>query len=401
MISPEEAWRRIENHVEALARVSSPRRRAQGRVLAEALEATIDVPGLDVSSMDGYALGSRPSADRPTPIAGIVAAGDAPGAKLEPGTALRIMTGAPLPEGADRVVPIEETNAVDDMLTVQTVPEAGDFVRRRGEVLRRGDVVLEAGALITPGALGLLATHGYAEVPVVASPSIAIMTTGDEVVAPESTPRAGQLRDSHTDFLLGALGSLGLDAVSLGISPDDVGALRERARVGLESDVFILTGGVSMGEFDLVEGVLADLGCEALFDAVAIQPGKPTVVARHTGGLVFALPGNPASAMVAFWLFVRPALRRLGGHRDAFWREAMTARLSGPLPAARGRDRFLPARIDWQAGELVARPVVPMGSHDVAGYALGTALVRIPARSPAREEGEACEVLPLIDWPAD
>ena len=167
---------------------------------------------------------------------------------------------------------------------------------------------------------------------------------------------------------------------------------------GLRFDVTLVSGGVSMGEFDLVEGMLAELGCEVLFDALAIQPGKPMVAAVHAGGLVFALPGNPASAMVCFWLLVRPALRRLGGLPDAFWRDALRGTLSAPLPAARDRDRFLPAIVRFEGGELRVEPVVPLGSHDLAAYARGTALVRVPAGSPARSAGEPCTILPLANW---
>jgi molybdopterin molybdotransferase len=233
---------------------------------------------------------------------------------------------------------------------------------------------------------------------VVGAPRVAILTTGDEVIPPESTPAPGQLRDSHTDFLLAACSSVGARPHALGIAPDDEGILREKLARGLESDVLIVSGGVSMGEFDLVEPVLASLGATPLFDAVAIQPGKPMVAAVHSGGLLFALPGNPASAMVCFWLLVRPALRRLAGLPDAFWREALDGTLEGPLPAARDRDRILPARVRFASGRLLVEPLLPLGSHDLAAYARGTALVRAPAGSPARQAGEPCSILPLANW---
>jgi molybdopterin molybdotransferase len=222
-----------------------------------------------------------------------------------------------------------------------------------------------------------------------------VLTTGDEVVPPEAVPAPGQLRDSHTDFLLAAGATLGLRFEALGIAPDRVNALGPLVERGLRSDVLLLCGGVSKGEFDLVEGVLADLGCEAVFDAVAVQPGKPLVFATHPGGWVFGLPGNPASVMVSFWLFVRPALRRLMGIEDSWWGSAIAGTLAAPLPGAGGRDRFLPAAVETRDGELLVTPVPPKGSHDLAAYARGTGLVRVRTGAQAAKVGNRCEVLLL------
>ena len=164
---------------------------------------------------------------------------------------------------------------------------------------------------------------------------------------------------------------------------------------GLRSDVLLLCGGVSMGELDLVEGVLARLGCEARFDAVAIQPGKPLVFATHPGGIVFGLPGNPASVMVSFWLFVRPALRRLLGFEASWWGGALAGVLAAPLPGSGPRDRFLPAEIEARDGALRVTPFAPKGSHDLTAYARGTALVRVRPGAPPAMLGEPCEVVLL------
>lgn len=369
-------------------------------MLAADLVARDDVPGGDVSAMDGYAVSGEVAAGTVLPVTGRVVAGAAPGGRLAAGSALRIMTGAPVPEGADRVVPVEDTDRGAERVALTTPAAAGANIRRRGEVVRRGAPLLGAGTLLTPGALGLVATHGYAELPVHRAPRVAILTTGDEVVAPEATPAPGQLRDSHTDFLAAACASVGARPQSLGIAPDREDALREKLATALGSDVAIVSGGVSMGELDLVEGVLAELGCEPLFDALAIQPGKPMVAAVHAGGLLFALPGNPASAMVCFWLLVRPALRRLLGLPDGYWRDGLRGVLDAPLPAARDRDRFLPAIVRLRDGEIRVEPQVPLGSHDLAAYGRGTALVRAEAGSPERRAGDPCEILPFANWPA-
>jgi len=426
-ISPEEAWERIAARLAPLAAERAPRREAAGRVLAEALAATVDVPAADVSAMDGYALAGEVTPGERRPVVATVAAGDPPGLALPAGKAARIMTGAPLPLGADRVVPVEATRAIATEAvrgvaaaeagleaTVEatrpvTHPAAvellaaaapGEHVRRRGEVLRAGEELLPAGSLLTPGALALVATHGYAEVPVHRAPAVAVLATGDEVVPPEQVPGPGQLRDSHTDFLLAAGGALGLRFTALGIAPDRPAELAARVAAGLAAaDVLLICGGVSMGEFDLVEGTLERLGCRRHFDAVAIQPGKPLVFATHPGGVVFGLPGNPASVMVGFWLFVRPALARLAGRDDAWWRPSVPATLAAPLPgAAAARDRFLPAEVAWGAapgGGPLVRPLPPKGSHDLAAYARGTALVRVRAGAPPAPAGARCEILPL------
>jgi molybdopterin molybdotransferase len=420
VLPPEDAWKRIEPYARPLPAVSLARRRAAGRVLARPVAATADVPAADVSAMDGFALAGAAPLGEAVPVSGLVAAGDPPGRALPEGTALRIMTGAPLPDGADRVIPVERTRVTEngapegEAVTFEVTGGAGDHVRRRGEVVRAGDELLPAGRFLTPGALSLLASQGLAEVTVHRSPRVALVVTGDEVVPPEEEPGPGKLRDSHTDFVLAACRSLGLEAQPLGIAADDPEALRERVEQGLEADVLLLSGGVSMGEYDLVEGVLVDLGCEPLFDAVAIQPGKPLVAAvapahhRADGSvsgdptLVFGLPGNPASAIVCFWLFVRPALRCFLGRSDAFWHGALAGELAAPLAAGKtgpaARDLFLPAAVAFGGGRLRVTPVRPVGSHDLGAYGRGTALVRVRAGAPAREAGEPCEVLPLVDW---
>ena len=327
------------------------------------------------------------------------------------------MTGAVVPPGGDRVIPVEATDGGDEVVVFRAAPDAGAHIRRGGEVVRAGASLLPAGTLLTPGAVSLLASHGYASVPAIATPRVAVMTTGDELVPPERQPAAGQLRDSNTSFLLAAGRVSDLDFTSLGIAPDDAGDLRERITRGLRSDVLLLCGGVSMGEFDLVENVLAELGCRQLFDRVAMQPGKPLVVARRvpperdprdgvppeagqrdTGAWVFGLPGNPASVMVTYWLFARPLIDRLRGLPGGFWHGALAATLDAPLPPGKSLDRFLPAEVNFSGGAVRVRPCPPQGSHDVVSYGNGTALVRIrPGAEPAAA-GDRCEILPLANW---
>jgi molybdopterin molybdotransferase len=348
--------------------------------------------------MDGYALAGPVRPGEPRRVATTIAAGDAPGVLLQPPSVARIMTGAPMPYGADRVIPVEQSTSSPDRETVTVQAEAapGDHIRRRGEVLRAGDPLLPAGALLTPGALALLATHGHREIPVHREPAVAILTTGDEVVPPETDPEPGQLRDSHTDFLTAAGETLGLRFQPLGIAPDREDTLELMIESGLQFDVLLLCGGVSKGEFDYVEGVLAAHGCHIEVDSVAIQPGQPLVFATHPGGLVFGLPGNPASVRVCFWLFVRPALQKLLGIEEGWWSRALPGVLTAPLPGAGPRDRFIAASVEIAGGTLRVTPYPPKGSHDLAAYAHGTGLVRVRAGAAPVAAGTACEVMVLF-----
>jgi molybdopterin molybdotransferase len=410
LLSPEAAWGRLVPWLGALPPQAVPRDRALARTLAAPLRATADVPFADVSAMDGYALAGEVAAGARLPVLGRVAAGEQPAFALDAGSTVRIMTGAPLPAGADRVVPVEDTDDGDREVVVRRPPAPGAHVRRRGEVHARGDELLASGDRLTAGALALLAAHGIAEVAAARAPRMAVLVTGDEVVPPDQEPGPAQLRDSHSAFLAAAATAAGGSVLHLGIARDDPGHLRERLQAGLEADLLVATGGVSRGELDFVEPVLASLGFEPLFDAVAIQPGKPlfAAVLRRPGTetqperpplVAFGLPGNPASAMVCFWLFVRPALRRLQGIADATWAGALRGTLEAPLAGAGGRDRLLPAHLLPCDGALLVTPLQPHGSHDLGAYARGTGLVRVPAGSPPAPAGAPCSVLPLgADW---
>ncbi len=401
MLRPEEAWERFAARLPAPRAEVCGRGAALGRVLTRSPRATTDVPASDVSAMDGFAIAGSLPVDATLPVAATIAAGDAPGAPLPAGKATRIMTGAPIPAGTDRVVPVEHCESRGDAVLVKRDVAQGANIRRRGEIQTAGDALLRPGAILTPGALALLATHGHRDVEVAGRPRVSILVTGDEVVPADTDPGPGELRDSHTDFLLAACGSLGIAAQPLGIAPDRPQDLVPLVRRALEADLALVTGGVSMGAYDLVESALTECGCEIFCDAVAMQPGKPLVMAAHPGGVVLALPGNPASAMVGFWLFGRPALRRMMGFEDAFWHGALAGRLTAPLPAGRDRDRFMPAELRFLDGEILVAPVAPRGSHDLGAFGRGTGMLRVRAGSPPFAAGERCEVLPLIDWPSE
>lgn len=400
MLAPETAWERLLPCLVPLAPQRVERRQAAGRVLAEALLATTDLPPCDLSALDGFALaGDAPPAGW-YPVAGTRFAGDPLGGGLAPGEAMRIMTGSAIPAGADRVIGVEETAADGERMRPTAAVAAGAAIRRQGEVVRRGAPLLPAGTLLTPAALALLASQGIGEVTIHRPPRLALQLTGNEIVPPEGTPEPGQLRDSHSDFLLAELARLGLAVRSLGIARDEPETLERSLAKGLdETDVLLCCGGVSMGEADFLVPVLARLGCATLFHGVAIQPGKPLLAARRARAegdqLIFGLPGNPASVMVAWWLFVRPALTRLMGSAANSWGSALPGTLGAPLGAGKRRDRFVPATWRNEAGRPLLTPISPKGSHDLLAFGQATALVRIRAQAPASAVGTACEWLRL------
>jgi molybdopterin molybdotransferase len=398
MIRPEDAWSRIEPFARPLDAESAPRRQALGRRLAAPLVATTDLPPLDVSALDGFALTGATAAGTSLAVAFTVRAGDAGAHALAAGQAAAIMTGAPLPRGADRVIGIEATEVDGERIRILASPAAGAAVRRGGEVVRAGATLLPAGALLRPAAMGLLASQGIEELALVRRPRVALLATGDEVVPAGIRPGRGQVRDSHTAYLEAACRREGADPRPLGIAPDREAELRRLlVAAGDRTDVILVCGGVSRGEFDLVEPVATALGYRFLFDAVAIQPGKPLAVAVREGRLLFGLPGNPASAMVTFELFVAPFLRRLAGDpAAAFWSTAIVAELEGSAPAARERDRFLPASLLRRDGRLVVRSIGHQGSHDLAAFARAEGLLRVPrGQGGAPSPGDPLEVLPL------
>jgi molybdopterin molybdotransferase len=392
MLACEEAWGRIEPATAPRGRERLARAAALGRVLAGPLVATADLPAADVSALDGFALAGPVAPGTVLPVVATAAAGAPPAAPLAAGSVVEIWTGALLPPGADRVIGVEQTARTGDgRIRILEPPPAGHAVRLGGEVARAGAELAAAGTPLTPATLALAASQGCADLEVYRAPRVAFLVTGDEVLAPDSVPAPGQLRDSHTDFLLAAGRRLGLAFEALGRSPDDPARLGARLAGALDgADVLLTCGGVSMGGADHLRAVLEGLGCEIALHGVAMQPGKPLLVARRGETLVFGLPGNPASVMVAYRVFVRPALERMLGRAAAFWSDAVEVRLAGPLPAGRGRDRFLPAR---RAGPGAARPLEARGSHDLLAFGLADLLVRARPGDPERQAGAGAEAI--------
>ncbi len=346
MISVEEALERILARVTALGdeRVALPH--ALHRVLAEEVESPLDMPPWPASSMDGYALRSEDTraavvaAPARLVVAGRVPAGGVAERALRAGEAFRIFTGAPLPEGADSVVPQEDVTAEGGGLLVPRPVREGDFVRPRGEDMKRGDRVLDRGRVLSAADVGLLATVGRARVSVVRRPRVGILSTGDELVDLGGTIGPGQIPNSNSYSLIAQVIEAGAVPVSLGIAGDRRDDIEARLRWGLGCDLLMSSAGVSVGEHDFVKDALNRLGAEQHLWLVDMRPGKPiafsTIPQEGKGVLpVFALPGNPVSAMVTFELFVRPAMLRMAGH-SRLHRPTVNARALEPIA---NRDR--------------------------------------------------------------
>jgi molybdenum cofactor synthesis domain-containing protein len=375
-----------------------------GRILEEEIRAAADVPAFDKALMDGVAVIAS-DLDRPPRdlrLVGTIPAGTNPARlpRVEPGTAARIMTGAPLPPGADAVLMVERTGSLADepgMVRCLAAVRAGANLARRGDDVRAGDVLLLPGDFIGAGEIGVLAACGRTTVRVGGRPRVAVLATGDEIVPAGETPGQGRIRDSNRPVLAALARRAGAEVVDLGIAPDDEAALAAAVGRGLQADMLLMSGGVSMGERDLVGGVLRRSGVEVVFDRVAIKPGKPFTFGRHGATLVCACPGNPVSGYVAFHLFAAPALRRMMGHREPGPRRVAGV-LARPLRLRPGRAACMQARARFEDGRLVAEVLPTSGSADFVSCARGNALVLVAAGDDTLPAGAAVEVILLEDF---
>ncbi len=341
---------------------SVPLGAALNRVLAEPVLAAIDVPAYDNSAMDGYALNTRDlkAAGESLPVSQTIAAGH-PGQALKPGTLARIFTGAPIPAGADAVVMQENTEARGNVVAVTQLPKSGENVRKRGHDIARGSTILSAGQRLRPQDLGLIASLGVERIAVRRALTVALLNTGDEVVAPGQALKPGQLYDSNSFTLEGLLQSLGMRVRKLGIVADTPAAteaaLQQAAR---EADVVISTGGVSVGAEDHVRAAVEKLGKLSLWK-LAIKPGKPFSYGQVAGKPFFGLPGNPVAVFVTFVLLVRPFILRMQGAAAADAR-AFPVKAGFAVTDAGTRQEYLRVQLVNKHGELIAEPYPDQGS---------------------------------------
>jgi molybdopterin molybdotransferase len=374
-----------------------------GRVLAEDVATDRDLPPFDRAAMDGYALRAGDVAAAPVAleVVGEVRAGDWPDAVVGPGQAVRIMTGAPVPAGADAVQQVERTRPLDEFrVTVDAAVAPGTNVAPRGSEAKSGDTMLSAGRVIDAAAIAVLASAGKERVRVARRPLVAVLVTGDEIVDVAARPGPGQIRNSNGPAVAAQARLAGADVRLLGVAPDRQEAIVEALREGLDADVLVVSGGVSAGDYDLVEPALLDLGAAFLFTKVAIKPGAPLVFGRLGRALVFGLPGNPVSAQATFDLFVRPVLLKMQGAR-VLSRPRVRVELLGTIRNRSGRKSHAPARVRFEGGRLVARPLRSMGSGDLAAHARANALVVIDADREEAPAGDTAEALLLGNFLED
>jgi molybdopterin molybdotransferase len=400
MITVAEAIRIVREQTRSLPPEEIELARALGRVLAEDVVADTDLPPFDRAQMDGFAVRAEDTVNTPARlrVVGEAAAGRGWREALRAGEAVRIMTGAPVPAGADSVQQVEITSELDEgrAVEISKATEPGQFIVRRASEIERGATVLRAGEEITAARMAVLASFGYDRVRVGARPRVAVLATGTELVRVNEAPGEDQIRDSNT-FSLAAYATLaGAKVERLPLAGDDLELLMLAIREASErSDALILSGGVSMGVYDFTKTALRRLGAEIFFERVSLRPGKPTVFARLGTALVFGLPGNPVSVSVTFNLFARTALRAMQRAEQPLMK-VERAVLSRSVRGAQERESFLPASLHTdEEGRLIAEPLKWGGSSDFVAFARATALINVPAGVRTLESGAVVRVLHL------
>jgi len=397
LASIEEARTKILAEAEPLPVESFPLAQSLDMVLAEDLVTQHDLPPFANSAMDGYAVHSSDtgSASAQSPavlkIVGTIAAGHVSSLSVGRGEAMRIMTGAPMPEGADAVAQVEITSESSEEVLVKEVVGEGANVREAGGDVSAGATVVRAGTVLRPAEIGMAASLGLAEVPVHRRPRVAVVSTGSELVEAGGPLGPGQIYNSNGSALRALCQQIGIEPDLLGIATDDRNVTKELLSRGLDYDVLLTSGGVSVGAFDFVKEVEEELGVQRLLWGVAMKPGKPLVVGKRGRTLAFGLPGNPVSTMVSFELFVRPTLLRLMGYTNT-GRPRQKAMISEDLPALKERTHVMRVRV-WREGAVWrATSTGDQGSGRISSMLGANGLVFVPAASPGFKAGSEVEV---------
>lgn len=413
MISVEEALEKILSYFQELGKENRPILESLGQVLAEDTYANLDVPPTDNSAMDGYAVravetnGATSSTPKFLNVIGEVAAGSLANQPIQPGTAIRIMTGAPIPPGADTVVPFEDTDEVPRKgqtrsfpftigICRQTAPDSN--IRRAGEDVSRGTLVMQKGTEIHPSHVGVLASIGMQTAPVIRRPNVAVLATGNELADISQPLKPGQLYNSNTYSIAAHVLDCGASPKILGIARDQVSTLTEKIRQGLDTDLLITSGGVSMGDYDMVKDVLSKEG-EITFWTVRMKPGKPLafgVFKTATGRKVphLGLPGNPVSAMITFELFARPAIFKMMGKKNRN-RPIIQCVMEDALKNQDGRRIYARVRVMQRDGQYFARLTGPQGSGILTSMAQANGLAIISEDITHVREGDRVPVMLL------
>ncbi len=406
MISADEALQLVLENAAPLGVERTPILNALGRVLAENILSPRDIPGFDNSAMDGYAVRAgdvaHASASNPARlrVLGTVAAGAMPATRVEAGTAMRTMTGAPVAVGADAIVPVEQTRSDGDTVEVLSGAEPRNFIRPRGEDLRVGELVMEAGKRLGAADLGMLASLNRSMIDVCRAPRVAIVATGDELVDVDQVPVDSLVVNSSAYALAGAVREAGGDPVILKVARDRREEIRARLTEAFAFDAVLSTGGVSVGQFDHVKGALDELGMRQLFHGVAQRPGRPLKFGTVGSRPIFGLPGNPVSTMVCFYLYVRPTLLRMGGRRD-LGLARVAVRCAVDIKTAKDLTEFVRVRLRREGDEVYATPTGNQGSGILSSLARADALLIGPSDATVLKAGVQATVLMLAAGAVD
>jgi len=413
MISVEEALEKILSYVEILESEEKPILSCLGQVLAEDVYSTIDIPPLDNSAMDGFAVraedtyGASKSSPKVFPVMGEVAAGSMPDKELEPGAAIRIMTGAPLPKGADAVVQFEDTDEVtkkasggnSSQVGVLRQVKKGLNVRCKGEDIAKGALILKRGTILRPSEVGVLASLGRPTALVIRRPVISVLATGDELIDIDQPLPLGKIHNSNTYTIAAEILRYGGIPKILGIGRDSVQSLNEKINEGLNADMLITSGGVSLGDYDIVKDVLAKRG-EIAFWTVRMKPGKPlafgVIGSREKKVPHLGLPGNPVSSMVTFEQFARPAILKMMGKTN-FTKPSIQAVIEDDVINTDGRCIFARVIVTKQGGQYHASLIGPQGSGILTSMAKANGLAIIPENTKGVKAGDTVQVQ-MLDW---
>jgi molybdopterin molybdotransferase len=390
MISFEKALNLVLDHTPSLLPVEKTIYEINSDILAEDIKAKGDLPLFSNSAMDGFALRSEDTHSVPVAlkIKGCIKAGDSPGIKVNEGEAVKIMTGAPLPESADAVVMKEDTEEKEKEVLVKKSIREGENVRPQGEELKKGQLALKKAIRLNPSSLGFLAALGYEKAKVFSKPKVSLLITGSELVKPGRELKPGEIWESNSTTLKAALGELNIKPIFLGIAKDNFEDLERQIHEGLRtSDILLISGGISVGDYDFVQEILLRQGVDKVFWRVAIKPGKPTFFGKKGDKLVFGLPGNPISVLVIFLEFVRPAILKMMGQRDVLLQER-EAILEEKLQKKPDRAYFFKGMFQEKNGLAYVKSAGLQHSHVLGSFAGANCLVFLEKEKKSFKPGE-------------
>lgn len=390
LLSVDEARRRLLDNVSLLPEEEVPLGDAHGRVLARSIEAIRDQPPFPASAMDGYAVRGADTADAPTSLAlvGQSKAGERFPGVLMQGQAVRIFTGAPVPDGADAILIQENANVDADRISFEMPVVPGAYIRPAGLDYKAGDRLIEAGGLLTPSVLALAASAGYTALPCRRKPTVALLATGDELVAPGQTPGPDQITSSNSIGISGIVRACGGEPIDLGIAPDDQSAIASHISRGERADILVTIGGASVGDHDLAHRALEARGTRFAFWRIAMRPGKPLMVGRLENTHVVGVPGNPVSALVCALLFLAPLIRTMLGLAPG--PEIHDGSLGADIEANDAREDYVRARLETRADRVDVIPFSRQDSSMLRTLAASDALLIRAPHAPPGKAGDRC-----------